>query len=86
MEDQTKQRKPQRRKTDPSSRHNTGVKSDRRQHYTVINMKEFNQHCDDRMRKSGMPINYMEESALKEAVKANRAESKLQGGEVDDYE
>ena len=86
MEDQTKRRKSQRRKTDPSSRNNTGVKSDRRMHYIVINQAEIKAACDARMRQSGMPINYMEESALKEAVKANRAERKIQGCEVDDYE
>ena len=86
MEDQPNRRKSQRRKTDPSSRNNTGVKSDRRMHYIVINQAEIKAACDARMRASGMPINYMEESALKEAIKANRAEVKLQGGEVNDYE
>jgi len=86
MEDQPKRRKSQRRKTDPSSRNNTGVKSDRRMHYIVINQAEIKAACDARMRASGMPVNYMEENALKEAIKANRAESKLKGGEVNDYE
>tara|TARA_R110000764_G_scaffold13787_1_gene39763 strand:- start:330 stop:539 length:210 start_codon:yes stop_codon:yes gene_type:complete len=67
-------RKSERRKTDPKTQA-------RRKHHLIIGQAEFRAACDARMREAGMPVNHIEERALKEAIKANRAERKGGGDE-----